>query len=133
MPSSIYNIDSSTESIDTGFENSHSIVIEENDETSSLKSLISHQELIEVNHPLDKENPLNAVIKFHLDGEGHSSLTRELRKQTGLFAVAICGVIFYYVPSKAYAESICADPAYKAIPCDFLLINHKDARIIKSN
>src|SRR5436190_8250303 len=124
MPSSIYNIDSSTESIDTGFENSHSIVIEENDETSSLKSLISHQELIEVNHPLDKENPLNAVIKFHLDGEGHSSLTRELRKQTGLFAVAICGVIFYYVPSKAYAESICADPAYKAIPCDFLLINH---------
>ncbi len=119
MPSSLHDIDSSTESTVIGYENSLCIDIEqdssEHDPTDP--ELVAAKVLVE-------NNALNAIIKFHLGGEGHSRLARELLKQTGLFVVAICGVLFYYVPSKAYAESICADPSYKSIPCDFLLINH---------
>ncbi len=119
MPSSLQYIDSITESTATGYENSLCIDIEQD---SSEKDS-TDPKLVEAN-ALVENNALNAVIKFHLDAEGHRRLTRELLKQTGLFEVAICGVLFYYVPSKAYAESICVDPNYKAIPCDFLLINH---------
>ncbi|MFZ0219558.1 MAG: hypothetical protein WAL30_05065 [Candidatus Aquirickettsiella sp.] len=74
--------------------------------------------------PVIPQDALNVIIKYHLDGEGHTSLSREVIKQSGLFAIAIFGVMFYYVPAKAYAESICADPNYKEIPCDFFVINH---------
>lgn len=112
MPSSLLDIDSSsnsTESSNTGYQSSLCIEVEQN---SSEQSLVSNSEL----------NALNAVIKFYLDGggDGQSSLAQELFKQTGLLAIAIGGVLFYYVPSLAYAESICADPNYQAIPCDFL-------------
>lgn len=70
------------------------------------------------------QDALNAIIKYHMDGEGNSTLTREMLKQSALFVVSIFGVIFYYVPAKTYAESICADPQYKDIPCDFFVINH---------
>lgn len=119
MPSTLHDIDSSTESTANGYENSLYVDIEQN---SSEKDLID-PELVEIN-PLVENDALNTIIKYYLDGEGHSSLTRELLKQAGLFWIAIGGVIFYYVPSKAYAESICADSNYKAMSCDFLLINH---------
>lgn len=69
-------------------------------------------------------DPLNVVLNYHFEGKGRSSLAREIFKQSGLLVVSILGVIFYYVPAKAYAESICADPSYKNIPCDFFLFNH---------
>ncbi len=74
--------------------------------------------------PAVAPDALNAVIKYHLDGEGRTRLSMELLKQSGLFIISIFGVMFYYVPAKTYAESICADPAYKEIPCDFFIINH---------
>lgn len=114
MPSSLLDIDSSsnsTESSNTGYQNSLCIEVEQN---SSEQSLISNSEL----------NALNPVIKFYLDGDGQSSLVQEFFKQTGLLVIAIGGVLFYYVPSLAYAESICADPNYQAIPCDFFKVNH---------
>ena len=95
------------------------IQIEENEEIIQIETLEHNQVLTEIS-----PNALNAVIKFHLDGEGRSSLTREVFKQSGLFTIAILGVIFYYVPAKAYAESICADPSYKDISCEFFVINH---------
>lgn len=104
---------------DTDLENSHLIKIEENEEIIQIEPHEHAPVLAEI-----QPNALNAVIKFHLDGEGRSSLTREIFKQSGLFTVAILGVIFYYVPAKAYAESICADPSYKEISCDFFVINH---------
>ncbi|MEN9917309.1 MAG: hypothetical protein RLY40_1248 [Pseudomonadota bacterium] len=119
MPSSIHDSDTCTTDTDTG--NSCYIHIDEDEDKKNLPI----ENLIPFQQDLGKDNALNAIIKFHyLDGEGHSSLTRELLKQASLFSVAILGVIFYYVPAKAYAESICADPAYKDIPCDFFLINH---------
>ncbi len=72
----------------------------------------------------EDNNALNAITKYYLDGEGHSRLTDEVFKQSGLVVIAFFGVIFYYVPAKAYAESICADPTYKDIPCNVILINH---------
>ena len=105
----------------TELDNSDLIQIqtEENEEIIQIETLEHNQVLAEIS-----PNALNAVIKFHLDGEGRSSLTREVFKQSGLFTIAILGVIFYYVPAKAYAESICADPSYKDISCDFFVINH---------
>lgn len=90
------------------------------------KEVVIQVDTLEPNRILAEISPnaLNAVIKFYLNGEGQSSLTQEVLKQFGLFTVAIWGVLFYYVPSKAYAESICADPSYKNIPCDFFVINH---------
>ena len=70
------------------------------------------------------QDALNVIIQYHMDGEGNSTLTREILKQSALFVVSIFGVMFYYVPAKTYAESICADPRYKDIPCDFFVINH---------
>lgn len=104
---------------DTDLKNSHLIKEEENEEIIPIETPEHNQVLAEI-----PSNALNAVIKFHLNGDGRSSLTREVIKQCGLFTVAILGVIFYYVPAKAYAESICADPSYKDIPCDFFVINH---------
>jgi len=75
-------------------------------------------------HAVCFSDALNTVVKYHLDGKGRTRLSLELLKQSGLFVVSIFGVMFYYVPAKAYAESICADPDYKEIPCDFFIINH---------
>jgi hypothetical protein len=113
-------INDSDYNTDTDLENSHLIKMEEeNEEVIPIETLEHNQVLAEIS-----PNALNAIIKFHLDVEGRSSLTREVFKQSGLFTVAILGVIFYYVPAKAYAESICADPSYKDISCDFFVINH---------
>jgi hypothetical protein len=109
---------------DTDLENSHLIKIEEENEEVTQIETFGHNLISSRDIPPNVLDALNAVIKFYLDGEGHSSLTREVFKQSGLFTVAILGVIFYYVPAKAYAESICADPSYKDIPCDFFVINH---------
>lgn len=103
----------------TELENSDLIQIEKNEEIIQIETLEHNQVLAEIS-----PNALNAVIKFHLDGEGRNSLTREVFKQFLLFTVANLGVIFYYVPAKAYAESICSDPSYKKISCDFFVINH---------
>jgi len=112
------NSDYNTYNTDTHIENSHLIKIEENEEIIQIEPH-EHTPIAEI-----QPNALNAVIKFHLDGEGHNTLTREILKQSGLLTVAILGVMFYYVPAKAYAESICADPSYKEISCDFFVINH---------
>lgn len=113
-------INDSDYNTDTDLKNSHRIKIEEeNEEIIPTETPEHNQVLAEI-----PSNALNAIIEFHLKGEGRSSLTREVFKQSGLFTVAILGVIFYYVPAKAYAESICADPSYKDIPCDFFVINH---------
>lgn len=108
-------------STDTRFENAHYIDIEGNSE-ENLPIVhfmpIPNQELVAEN------DALSAIIKFHINGEGHNSLKREIVKQTGLFTVAIFGVIFYYVPAKMYAESICIDPTYKDISCNFFVVNH---------
>lgn len=109
---------------DTDLENSHLIKIEEENEEVTQTETFGHNLMSSRDIPPNVLDALNAVIKFHLNGEGRSSLTREVFKQSGLFTVAILGVIFYYVPAKAYAESICADPSYKDIPCDFFVINH---------
>lgn len=115
MPLSINN--SELDVLISSNEDTH-LDIEESEETIHIENLAPNQLAITT------QNALNAVIRYHMDGEGCSSLSREVFKQSGLFAVAILGVIFYYVPAKAYAESICVDPSYKNIPCDFFVINH---------
>jgi hypothetical protein len=126
MDMAINNFDNSGQEIETSNEDFSSnredsclINIGEHEENIQIENLVPDQELAVVT-----QDALNTVIKYHLDGEGHSSLTKEVFKQSGLFAIAIFGVMFYYVPAKAYAEAICIDPAYKDIPCGFFVINH---------
>ncbi|KAF5271474.1 hypothetical protein FQR65_LT05094 [Abscondita terminalis] len=104
----------------TDTENSHCIKI--NEEIIQIEPHEHSPVLAEI-----QPNALDAVIKFHLDGEGHSRLTQEIFKQSGLFTVAILGVIFYYVPAKAYAESICADPSYQEISSGGILMSATNA------
>lgn len=106
MPLSINN--SEFEASTSSSENSCLIKIEENE------AII----------PIEDLDPLSVVLNYHFKGEGQVRVTREIAKQSGLFVVSILGVIFYYVPAKAYAEAICADPSYKDIPCDFFVFNH---------
>lgn len=111
MPLSINNSDNNSEfeASTHSSENSYLIKIEENQESIPIEEV---------------SDPLSVVLNYHFKGEGQVSLTREIAKQSGLFVVSILGVIFYYVPAKAYAASICVDPSYKNIPCDFFVFNH---------
>lgn len=113
MPLSINNSDNNEHEIETSFEDSSS------NSEDSHRIDIEGQEL-----SIAPQDALNTIIKYHLDGEGHSSLKRELFKQSGLLLVSAFGVMFYYPLAKTYAESICADPTYKDIPCDFLVTSH---------
>jgi hypothetical protein len=70
------------------------------------------------------DNPIDVIVRYYLSGKGNSSLKLELLKQSGLFFTSILGVMFYYEPAEKYAESICADPAYKGINCSFFVGSH---------
>lgn len=71
-----------------------------------------------------QDDAMNEVIEYHLDKKEEPSLKLELLKQSGWFLISGLGVMFYYQPSKKYAQSICDDPAYKNIPCSFFISSH---------
>ncbi|WP_342228322.1 hypothetical protein [Rickettsiella endosymbiont of Rhagonycha lignosa] len=100
------------------------LIKEINDSDYNTDTELETSLLIEEENEEVIQDALNAVIKFHLDGEGRSSLNAEVFKQLLLFILAFFGVILYFPPANEYAESICADPDYKNIPCDFFVINH---------
>ena len=70
------------------------------------------------------DNPIDVIARYYLSGKGDSSLKLELLKQSGLLLTSILGVMFYCEPAEKYAESICADPDYKAINCSFFVGSH---------
>ena len=88
----------------TELENSDLIQIEKNEEIIQIETLEHNQVLAEIS-----PNALNAVIKFHWDGEERSSFSHELFKQLALSIVSFLGVTSYLVPAEKYAESICAN------------------------
>lgn len=100
------------------------LIKEINDSDYNTDTELETSLLIEEENEEVIQDALNAVIKFPLDGEGRSSLNAEVFKQLLLFILAFFGVILYFPPANEYAESICADPDYKNIPCDFFVINH---------
>mgnify|MGYP003402474917 FL=1 len=102
----------------------HNSEVEVSISSNEDSQLINIQNIVPDQEVSVTPDALNAVIKYHLDGEGHCGLMQEILKWLGLSSVAAFGVIFYYVPAKAYAETICADPSYKDMPCGFFVINH---------
>jgi hypothetical protein len=117
MPLSINNADNNSEL-------EVSISSNEDSQLINIENIVPDQEVSVT------PDALNAVIKYHLDGEGHCGLRQEILKWLGLSAVAAFGVIFYYVPAKAYAETICGDPSYKDVPCGFFVINHLGGTLV---
>ncbi len=125
MPLSINNAYNNSElDVSTSSNEDTHLDIEENEESIQIENLVPDLEVSVT------PNALNAIIKYHWDGEGHSRLMQEIPKWLGLSAVATFGVIFYYVPAKAYAETICADPSYKGMPCGFFVINHLGGTLV---
>ena len=102
----------------------HNSEVEVSISSNEDSQLINIQNIVPDQEVSVTPDALNAVIKYHLDGEGHCGLMQEILKWLCLCSVAAFGVIFYYVPAKAYAETICADPSYKDMPCGFFVINH---------
>lgn len=65
------------------------------------ETFVLNQELTEV-----ADNALNTVIKYYLDGKGHTSLPKLIRDQVILLIVAITGAGLYATAADDYAQSI---------------------------